>query len=99
MRYAPPEFIKEDGLAGGYSDVWSIGLILYYIYYGEDLWKGFNEKGIQAEIKKNNIPNIEYIEDVPPGMTDIIKEALVFEGKKRIKIEEMNKRIEKIIGV
>lgn len=99
VRYAPPEFINDDGVAGVYSDVWSIGLILYFIYYGEDLWEGIKEKDIEKHIRKKKIPKIEESEDVPPGITDIIRRAVVYKGKKRIKIEEMNEMFEKIIGL
>ena len=97
IRYAPPEFIKNLGFAGTYSDVWSIGVIFYFIYYGENLWEGYSNDDIEESIKSNKIPKIEYNKEVPKEITDIIKEALVFEGDKRIKIEEISKRFEKLM--
>lgn len=97
IRYAPPEFIQELGVAGLYSDIWSLGLILFYIYYGEKPWKGLNQNKIKEKILMNQIPKVEYDENVPKKITDIIKKTLVLEGKKRICIEEINNQFEKLV--
>ena len=98
VRYAPPEFILGTNFAGFYSDVWSIGLVLFQIYYGVDFWKGYAEKDIEESIKGKKIPSFEYCKDVPKEITDIIKEAVVLDEKARISIVEIQKRFEKIIN-
>lgn len=60
VRYAPPEFILDLNIAGLFSDVWSIGLILCHIYYGVDLWNGKKENEIIESIKNEDLPSIEY---------------------------------------
>ena len=96
VRYAPPEFINDLNIAGSYSDIWSLGIILYQIYYGEDLWKGYKEKQIEESVKMNKIPNVEYSLNVPKEITNIIKESLKIVGKERISISEINKKFDKM---
>ena len=98
VRYAPPEFILEENKAGLFSDVWSIGLILYLIYYGNDLWMGKSEKEIEKCVREQNIPTVEYRPNIPKQITEVIRESLVFEGEKRISMMDIQKRLEKLLN-
>lgn len=85
-------------MTGLYSDVWSMGLVFYQIYYGVDLWKGYNEEDIKDSIKAKKIPSLEYSKNVPKEITDIIKESVVFEEKARINMLDAQKRFEKLMN-
>jgi len=71
-------------------------VILYRVYYEEDLWKGYKQREIEQRIYKDKLPKIEYKKTFPKEITDIIKEALVFEGKMRITVSEISRRFEEI---
>jgi len=96
VAYAPPEFINDDEVAGLFSDIWSLGVILHDIYYGEDLWKNMKNAEIIKNIIKKKLPKIDYNKAVPDEITEIIWRCLEFDGKNRITIEEINKIFEGI---
>jgi len=90
VKYAPPEFINGQELLSLSSDVWSLGIIFYDIYYGENLWKDFKDQNeIIVKMNQKNIPKIEYRNDVPKEITKVIQKMLVFEMKDRITVKEI----------
>lgn len=96
VKYAPPEFILGCGIAGFYSDIWSLGLILYKLFYGEIYWKSLDYHQIKEKMEKNDLPKIEYRENIPQVITDVIKECVICDTKKRITIEKISQLIENI---
>ena len=99
IMYAPPEFVlqedDESGEIGLYSDIWSLGIILFEIYYDKPFWGKMTNDQTMCKIKKKDVPKAKESEDVPSEITSIINRALVYEGKKRIKIEEVFELFEK----
>ena len=84
-QYAPPEIVNEENIIGLYSDIWSLGIMLYEIYYGEKFWKGFTRREILIKMAKNELPQVKFEDsNVPKEIQKIIKGTIVFEGKKRI---------------
>lgn len=96
VKYAPPEFINNLQIADFYSDIWSFGIILYEIFYEEDLWEGKTNYEVEKMINNSIIPEIKENSRVPSKITDIIRKCLIFEGSKRITIEEINDQFEEI---
>ena len=53
-KYAPPEFLSGTNVAVyGNSDIWSLGTILYEIYYEEPYWRNNKEVNIEVNIQKS----------------------------------------------
>ena len=89
---APPEFIvQEDGEIGEvglYSDIWSLGIILFEIYYDKPFWGKMTNDSVIFKIKTKDVPLAKESKDVPSEITSIVNRALVHEGKNRITITE-----------
>lgn len=98
ISYAPPEFFSEEKEIGLYSDIWSLGIIIFEIYYGKRFWGNVSTDEIMLKIKKKNIPKAEKKNDIPKEITQIINGALIYDGKKRMKILEIIEMFEKMIG-
>ena len=99
MKYAPPEIIlknkDEKGEIGLYSDVWSLGIIIFKIYYGKAFWGKMTNNMVIEKILAKDIPQAENSKEVPEEITMIVNKALVYEGKKRITLEEIFELFEK----
>ena len=99
LRYAPPEFIVqkdgEIGEVGLYSDIWSLGIILFEIYYDKLFWDKMTNDIVSFKIKAKDVPQVKENTDVPSEITSIVNGALVYEGKNRITIMEVLELFEK----
>ena len=88
--YASPEMIKGEKYYGNISDIWSLGVILYFMifdelpFYESDLGRLY--KKILEE--KYTIPK-DKIKLVGKDAIDLIKKMLEKDPKKRIKINEI----------
>jgi len=93
--YAPPEVIK--GSVHPNSDIWSMGLIFYLIYYGKNFWdlKNFNEEYVNKV--KSGIdfdPEVQWDpRKCPKQIVEIIKGCLHHEASQRKHIKEIDKML------
>ena len=64
--YLPPEILKENDkntfALDQKSDLWSLGIIIYYLYFREFPYKGDTCKSILAQIDNNNKKKTNFIE-------------------------------------
>lgn len=97
ITYAPPEFFIEGNEIGLYSDVWSLGIIIFEIYYGRRFWGDISTDDVRLNIKNKNIPKAEPRINIPKEITMIVNNALIYDGKKRIKIREIIEMFEEMI--
>ena len=99
VKYAPPEFIVQEngkiGEVGLYSDIWSLGIILFEIYYDKPFWGNIRNDMVMGKIFDKTVPQAKESKDVPSEITSIVNGALVYEGKNRIKIMEVIELFEK----
>ena len=84
--YAAPEMLKGENYNGLYIDIWSCGIILYYMLTGNFPFYDNDNNNISILYKKIiegrfNIPNYLSL-----NAKDLIKKILVTNPKKRIKI-------------
>lgn len=90
--YMAPEILNAKGYEGFGADIWSVGVALYAILYGEMPFKGSNlHKAITMGICKLE-------EEVSKKERDLIRRMLECNPKKRISVEEILKH-EWMVGV
>lgn len=84
--YMAPEMIlgKECTYA---CDLWAVGLILYKMFTGEDLFGGLNEFIIYEWIKHNNY-NFEKINN--QHLKDLLEKIVLFEMNEWLGIKDEN---------
>ena len=91
-QYAPPEIVNEENVIGLYSDVWSLGVILYEIYYGEKFWGGIKNAKISVFMEKQEFPKVKLENiNVPKEIQQIIKGSLVYDREKRMDLMKIMK--------
>jgi len=93
VRYAPPEIIKNFNFICKGSDAWSLGLILYEIFYQQQSWTNMNNEEIISSIKKERPFPIKQVENVPDIITNAIKMFCEYDYSLRPKIRDVFKEI------
>ena len=95
INYAPPEIINDNKRYNTSIDIWSMGVVLYYLYYGE-LPFNKNEKRIDDIIRNINNMKLRFYEiddgeekKLHESFVKIIKMCLVREAEQRPKAEEI----------
>jgi serine/threonine protein kinase len=74
--YMSPEQIKEEAL-GSYSDIFSLGCVLYELLGGQQAFSGENNFTIMYKITNSDPkPLNELRKDIPPILEDIVKKAI-----------------------
>jgi 5'-AMP-activated protein kinase catalytic alpha subunit len=88
INYCSPEIIKGEEYNGKLADIWSIGIILYFMNCGYLPFIGKNNK----EIQKNIIScKIEFPSNIPFIIKDLLSKILVINPNNRISIKEIMK--------
>ena len=88
--YTAPEVILGNKYNGFKADIWSIGIILYFMLYGYLPFEENNE--INNSLFKKIIQcKIGYPKNISTNAKNILKKILVVDPKKRINISEIKK--------
>ena len=92
-NYAAPEVILDKGFVGLYSDIWSLGCVLYEIFYEQKPWSGCNLNQIIMKMMKEELFKFEGPNNlkIAPEIEKAIKGCLIFDHKKRIGIQDLQK--------
>jgi TPR repeat protein len=93
VRYSPPEVINNSHFICKASDIWSLGLILYDIYYGTQPWTELSGEQIIESIKKERPFQVKKLEGVPSQITSLVKLCTYYDYSKRPKASEILKYI------
>jgi len=81
--YMSPEQIKEEAL-GSYSDIFSLGCVLYELLGGRQAFSGENNFAIMYKITNTEpIPISELRKDIPPTLEGIVNKALTKDYNER----------------
>mmetsp|Transcript_29905 Transcript_29905/g.42034 ORF Transcript_29905/g.42034 Transcript_29905/m.42034 type:complete len:425 (-) Transcript_29905:59-1333(-) len=89
--YKCPEIIMEKPYAPQKADVWSLGVILYVLFFGEF---PFNRQLRIQSLKSSGIhPNLRWPSHrkIPRDVEDLIEQMLEPDGSKRIAVEDILK--------
>ena len=88
INYCSPEIIKGEEYNGKLADIWSIGIILYFMNCGDLPFNGKNNK----EIQKNIVScKIQYPSNIPFIIKDLLSKILIINPNNRISIKEIMK--------
>jgi hypothetical protein len=86
--YLAPEIIINKGYSSFYSDMWSLGIVLYTMICGAVPYRGSSlQELLDSEINKE----IEYPSFLSPSAKDLIQKLLQFEPTKRVSFPEIFK--------
>ena len=80
-----PEVIKDEKYTEE-SDLWSIGILIYLLYFGEYPFKGSSKEEILNNITEDKINKLKKGENT--DLNNLIGELLIIEQKRRITWEE-----------
>ena len=85
-NYMPPEIINKNKYIPKYSDLWSLGILLYIMLIGTFPFKAKTEEFLAKKINKGefDLPNF-----ISVDAKNLIKKILVFEPKNRLSTEEI----------
>jgi len=97
VRYAPPEVINNLNFICKGSDIWSLGLIFYDLFYESQPWMGFSSDEIINGFKKQRPFVVKSNKNVPNKIISIIKQSTHYEYDERPKINEIKNYLDEII--
>jgi serine/threonine protein kinase len=87
LQYSAPEVILGKGYHGLFSDIWSAGVILYFILTGGKL--PFYSENDEVTISKINSNDFEIPEFISDSAKDLIRKILIKDCMKRLDIKEI----------
>lgn len=83
--YIAPEIIAEEGYDRGTIDMWSAGVVLYAMLYGNVPFKGADMKDLHKQIIE---ANYELKDDISLEARELIKGLLTRNPKKRLTVDQ-----------
>ena len=87
LVYCAPEVISGD--YNKFCDIWSCGVIMYYLLSGNFPFKGEDENETIEKILEGKYEfDVEYFNNISEEAKDLIKECLISEPDKRIPIQQ-----------
>ena len=89
VRYAPPEVINSLNFICKGSDIWSLGLILYDLFYEIQPWSGLSSDDIINAVKKQRPFMVKNNKNLPSKVISMIKKCTNYEYDQRPKINEL----------
>jgi len=98
VRYSPPEVINSLNFISKGSDIWSLGLILYDLFYENQPWSGLSSDDIINAVKKHRPFLVKNNKSVPSKVTSMIKHCTNYEYDQRPKINELQASLNEIIN-
>lgn len=87
-QYVAPEVLSESGYNGHLADVWSCGIILYYMLAGTLPFNDTNQNGLFMKIQRGQYRMSSAFSD---EAKDLISKILVVDPTKRITLDEIQK--------
>lgn len=97
VRYAPPEVINSLNFICKGSDIWSLGLILYDLFYENQPWHGLSSDDIINAVKKQRPFLVKNNKNVPAKIISLIKQCTNYEYDQRPKINDMQIILNEVI--
>ena len=89
IDFMSPEMLNHNIIDYRTNDIWSLGVIIYIIYIGENPFKGKNDYFTSENIKKCKYSFKN--KDIPEEIKDLINNIFVLDVNKRYNIEQIKK--------
>ena len=93
-RYSPPEVIKNCQFICKASDIWSVGLLIYDIFYEEQPWNCLSGDEIADCIKRERPFPVKNHPHIPSYIISIIKRCTIYDYSMRPKVSDLLKEVE-----
>ena len=88
LYYMPPEIVNKQKYIPFYSDIWSLGILLYTMLFGNFPFKSNKEEKLFELINEAKLVFPENI-DVSDEVKLLLSKIIVFKPSKRISLEEI----------
>ena len=82
LHYMAPEILEGQTYYTYKCDLWSLGIVIYELFFKEKPYMGQNEVSLLTNIKKNKNNNLKDTGDA--SLNDLIKQLLEYDPKKRM---------------
>ena len=93
-RYSPPEVIKNCQFICKASDIWSVGLLIYDIFYEEQPWNCLSGDEIADCIKRERPFPVKNHPHIPSYIISIIKRCTIYDYSMRPKVSDLLKEVQ-----
>jgi len=97
VRYSPPEVLRNSHFICKASDVWSLGLLLYDIYFEEQPWTGLTNEEIIDCIKKERPFPVKNSDQVPTFILAMMKKCTNYDYALRPKVSDLLEEVSKFL--
>jgi hypothetical protein len=97
VRYSPPEVIQNRKFICKASDIWSVGLIIYDIFYEEQPWSGLSNEEIIDCIKKQRPFQVKSNDTIPTYIIAMIKRCTNYDYSLRPKVSDLLEEVDKFM--
>ena len=88
LYYMPPEIVNKQKYIPFYSDIWSLGVLLYTMIFGNFPFRANKEEELFELISEGNLIFPDDIE-VSDKVKNLLSKTIVIKPTKRISLEEM----------
>ena len=88
LYYMPPEIVNKQKYIPFYSDIWSLGVLLYTMLFGNFPFKANTEEKLFELINEAKVVFPDYV-DVSDEVKKLLLKIIVIEPKKRISLEDI----------
>ena len=86
--YMPPEIVNKQKYIAQYSEIWSLGVLMYAMFFGQFPFKGENEDLLFESINNASIIFPEYV-SLSKGVENVLKKIFVVIPNQRPSLEEI----------
>jgi len=88
LYYMPPEIVNKQKYIPFYSDIWSLGVLLYTMIFGNFPFRANKEEELFELINEGKLTFPDYIE-VSDKVKKLLSKTIVIKPTKRISLEEI----------
>ncbi len=86
LEYNAPELLKEGGYKSAQSDIWALGICLYYMTEGAFPFSGSSIESVKLSILTGKL---QFRSVVDPSLRDLLEKMLTKDPSKRITLSQL----------
>ena len=96
ILFFSPQYLKDDSSIDGKDDIWTLGIILYYITHKKFPYDKKKTEILQSEEIESN--NIEFKTDLDKDLKNLMEKMLKIEKKERLDFKDLYNSIKDILN-